>query len=126
MCVCFSMPAFRWRQMLRHADETAQPERKVKNKGYNSFREDVLLIAAPPRLHPFSPFSLLHGPFFLSPLSACHFCVSHLSFDMEISHQPQPKARRLVPKMYLLKAAHFLIKCSRWVDKRRVLYKNNN
>lgn len=60
---------------------------------------------------------------FLSVLSACHFCVSHLSFDMEIAHQPQPKARWLVPKMYLLKAAQFLIKCSCWADKRRVLWK---
>lgn len=48
--------------------------------------------------------------------------VSHLSFDMEISHQPQPKARWLVPKIYLLKAAQFLIKCSRWADKRWVLW----
>lgn len=41
---------------------------------------------------------------------------------MEISHQPQPKASRLVLKMYLLKATQFLIKCSHGAYERQILW----
>lgn len=106
--------------------ETDAPTKLRRQREKWKTRATTLSERMSPRLPVFilsSPFSLLHGPFFLSPPSACHFSVSHLSFDMEISHQPQPKASWLVPKMYLLKAAQFLIKCSRWVDRRGVLWR---
>lgn len=59
-------------------------------------------------------------PLFL-PRSASPVSFSHLSFDMEISHQPEPEASWLFLKMYLLKAAQFLIKCSHYVYKRQTL-----
>lgn len=68
-----------------------------------------------------SPHSLSFAlPLFLPP-SAFSVSLSHLSFDMEISHQPQPEASWLFLKMYLLKAAQFLIKCSHCVYKRQTL-----
>lgn len=126
LCV-FMMPALRWRQTLRRSDAPTKLRRQREKWKTRATTLSARLSFSPSRLPVFilsPPFSLLRGPFFPpSHLSACHFSVSHLSFDMEMSHQPQPKARWLVPKIYLLKVAQFLIKCSRWADKRWVLWR---
>lgn len=81
-----------------------------------------LLLPPPPHRRPPSPHSLSFTFPLLLPLPLPSLSpLSHLSFDMEISHQPQPEASWLFLKMYLLKAAQFLIKCSHCVYERQTL-----